>query len=127
MTGAGWVFQGRACPWGFWLQGAWASVRNFYGGFDRERAAADPDFAYRIGDADALTLEGIPQRQHHIALYIVHSVWVGNPEGQGKLHAGLGKLHQDAGRRLELDDAWRRRSDLDRQFADQPRIGVVIG
>src|SRR3984885_10040765 len=106
---------------------AWASVRNLYGGFDRERTAADPDVAHRVGDPDTLAFEGIPQRQHHVTLHAVHPVRVGDPEGQGKLHAGLGELNQDAVRRLELDDSWRRGGYFDRQFAYQPRIGVVIG
>src|ERR1035437_921855 len=54
-----------------------ASARNLDGGLDRQRTAAD-----------ALALEGLPQRQHHLALHIVHSFRVGDPEGQGKLHAG---------------------------------------
>src|SRR5258706_11755145 len=64
-----------------------ASVRNLYGGLHRQRAAANADFSHRIGHSDALVLEDIPQRQHHVAFHIVHSVRIGDPEGQGELHA----------------------------------------
>src|ERR1700729_4302269 len=44
-----------------------ASARDLDGGLDRQRAATDADFAYRIGHLDALAPEGVPQRQHHLA------------------------------------------------------------
>src|SRR4051794_40881052 len=73
-----------------------ASVRNLYGGLHWQRAAADADLAHRIGHTDALVLEDIPKRQHHVAFHVVHSVRIGDPEGQGKLHAGLGEFDEDA-------------------------------
>src|SRR5258705_6936412 len=103
------------------------SVRNLYRGLDWQRAAADADFTHRIGYPDALALERLPQRQHHVAFDIVHSVGIGDPEGQGKLHPGLGEFDENAVRRLALDGTVRRRGDLDGQLADQPRIGVVVG
>src|SRR5882672_10812460 len=103
------------------------SVRNLYRGLDWQRAAADADFTHRIGYPDALALERLPQRQHHVAFDIVHSVGIGDPEGQGKLHPGLGEFDENAVRRLALDGTGRRRGDVDRQLANQPRIGVVIG
>src|SRR5205823_12444877 len=89
--------------------------------------AADADFAYRIGHADALALERIPQRQHHLALDVVHAIGIGDPESQGELHAGFREFGQNAVRGLAPGGARVGRGDLGGEPAHQPRIGVVIG
>src|SRR6478672_11749592 len=52
-----------------------ASVRCLDHGLDRHRAA-DPQFPHRIGHTDALALEGVPQRQHHVALDVVEPIGI---------------------------------------------------
>src|SRR6266404_2010667 len=129
MIGAASASRGWAASlsWlGWFCPSKMASFRSFCDGLDRQRAA-DADFAHRIGHVDTLALEGIPERQHRVALHIVQPVGVGDPEGQGKLHPGLGEFHKDAVRSFAFDGARRRRSNVERQFADQPRVGLVIG
>src|SRR5580693_6346625 len=60
-----------------WAGGNRASGRNVDDGLDRQRTAKDADFAHRIGHLDARAPEGVPQRQHRLALHIVHSVGIG--------------------------------------------------
>jgi hypothetical protein len=53
---------------------------NLYHLFNRPRPASDADFSDRIGNTDPLALEGVPQRQHHLALDAVEAVRIGQPD-----------------------------------------------
>jgi len=90
-----------------------------------QRAAADADLAHWIRYADALALEGLHSDSITSLFTLSMPSGVGDPEGQRKLHPRFGEFDEDAVWRLGLEGPRRGCGDIDRQLADQTRIGVV--
>ena len=79
-----------------------------------------------IGDACAVCLERVPQRQQHLAAHVGQALLgIADPEPQHDVQRGVAEVGEPADRPpVGLDPADGDRG-LYRQFADLMRIGIV--